>query len=106
MTNESPTLRTCFEDAEAKRKVLETAFDSNSATFQENLTSAIEKYEECVKIAAQVSFFSPNETLEDVSSGDLQLVFNHVFGSRGATLSSRPQIFPPTLLHRRALAKM
>lgn len=83
MSEQSPTLRVCFEEAEAKRKTLENAFDSNSADFQENLTSAIEKYEECVKIAAQVSLFSPNESLEDIASGDLQCVVNRFLDMEG-----------------------
>lgn len=49
-------------------------YDTNSATFQENLSKTIATYEECLKVAEQVSLFSPNETLEDISSNDLQYV--------------------------------
>jgi len=72
MADEPQSLRACYTDAECKRRNLDTIFDTNSDNYQENLTSAIAKYEECVRIAAEVSLFSTNETLEDISSGDLQ----------------------------------
>lgn len=72
--DEPQSLRSCFAEAETKRRGLEKFFDSNSDSFQENLASAITKYEECVRIAADVALFSINETLEDISSGDLQCV--------------------------------
>lgn len=74
MTEENQSLRSLYNDAEAKRRSLETALSSSSSTYQENLLSAIATYEECLKVADRVTLFSPNETLEDVSSGDLQYV--------------------------------
>jgi len=74
MADEPQSLRACYTDAESKRKALDSIFDTNSDNYQENLASAIAKYEECVRIAAEVSLFSTNETLEDISSGDLQCV--------------------------------
>jgi len=65
-------LRGLWYSAESKRKELDNAYDSNSSSFQENLLSAITTYEECVRVADQVSLFSPNEALEDISSGDIQ----------------------------------
>ena len=75
MANEARSLRSCFIQAEAKRKSLEVSRDTNSATFQKNLTSVVSDYEECLKIIDQVSLISSNESLEDVSSGDLQSVY-------------------------------
>lgn len=66
------SLRALFSGAEAKRKELESSYDSNSDAYQQKLTSAIATYEECLIVADRVSLFSPNETLEDVSSGDVQ----------------------------------
>ncbi|KAF2143651.1 uncharacterized protein K452DRAFT_267914 [Aplosporella prunicola CBS 121167] len=77
MEEQPQSLRALFGDAESKRKELENSYDSNSATFQRNLMSAIATYEECLKVADRVSLFSPNETLEDVSSGDIQYMLIH-----------------------------
>ncbi|KAF4541667.1 TAP42-like protein [Lasiodiplodia theobromae] len=82
MSNESEqqpqSLRALFSSAEAKRKDLEATYDSNSDAYQQKLSSAIATYEECLKVADRVSLFSPNETLEDVSSGDIQyMIINY-----------------------------
>lgn len=72
-TDQEPrSLRALFADAESKRKALESSYDSNSEEYQDSLASTIATYNECSKAADQVSLFSPNESLEDVSSGDLQ----------------------------------
>ena len=72
MDQEPQTLSSSFVDAEKRRQEIGSAFDSNTTTFQENLATAIDIYKHCLKVADQVSLFSPNETLEDVSSKDLQ----------------------------------
>ncbi|KAL0262669.1 Type 2A phosphatase-associated protein 42 [Diplodia seriata] len=82
MSNEAEqqpqSLRALFYGAEAKRKELESTYDSNSDAYQQKLSSAIATYEECLRVADRVSLFSPNETLEDVSSGDIQyMVINY-----------------------------
>jgi len=74
MEEQPKTLRGLFTEAEAKRQEIESSWNSNSAAFQENLSAAIATYEECLKVADQVSLFSINEILDDVSSGDLQYV--------------------------------
>lgn len=78
MAEENRSLRSVYDDAEKKRSTIESSFDSNAASFQDNLTAAIQLYEECIKIADQISLFSPNETLEDITTGDLQyLLLNY-----------------------------
>jgi len=72
MEDNSRSLRSAYEEAEQKRRSTETSFDSNSAAFQGNVLSAIQLYEECMSIAARISLFSPNESLEDISTVDLQ----------------------------------
>lgn len=79
MADEPQSLRACYADAESTRKALDSISDTNSDNYQENLASAIAKYEECVRIAAEVSLFSTNETLEDISSGDLQCVLSQTW---------------------------
>lgn len=74
MSNEPLSLRGLFTKAERAREELSSSYEPNSPTYQENLSTTIATYEECFKIAEQVSLFSPNETLEDISSSDLQYV--------------------------------
>jgi len=61
-----------FISAEKQRKDIEASWDSNTATYQQNLAAAIQTYDDCLKLADRLSLFSPNETLEDLTSGDLQ----------------------------------
>jgi immunoglobulin-binding protein 1 len=65
-------IKSLFNSAQNKRHGVETALDSTSSIFKENLAAAIASYEECRLLADRLSLFSPNETLEDISSGDLQ----------------------------------
>ena len=78
MADEDRSLRSIHEEAEQKRNTVENSFASNSTTFQENLLSAIQLYEQCLNIADRISLFSPNESLEDIGTADLQyLVLNY-----------------------------
>jgi hypothetical protein len=79
MDGQPRSLRALFADAEVLRQNSETSgLSPISPEFQENLTSAIATYEECLQVASQVSLFSPNESLEDINSGDLQyLLINY-----------------------------
>ena len=70
MTDQS--IKSLFGSAERQRKEIEASWDSNTATYQQNLAAAISTYESCLQLADRLSLFSPNETLEDLTSGDLQ----------------------------------
>jgi hypothetical protein len=72
--DEPKSIRALFLTAERSRNNLNSYPDSNSPTYQENLTKAIATYEACLELSEQVSLFSPNESLDDVSSSDLQYV--------------------------------
>ncbi|KAF2873407.1 type 2A phosphatase-associated protein 42 [Massariosphaeria phaeospora] len=72
MAAEPQSIRALFSTAERTREELSSAYETNSPTFQEKLTTAIATYEQCLKLSEQISLFSPNETLDDVSSSDLQ----------------------------------
>lgn len=74
MDTETRTLRTVFSEAESRRKQLDNFTSSTSSAFQQTLVAAIKDYDECLRIAAQVSLFSPNETLDDINTGDLQFL--------------------------------
>lgn len=67
-------VRSLFGSAESIRKDLESSYDANTAVYQQNLAAAIATYEDCLKLVDRLSLFSPNETLEDLTSGDLQYV--------------------------------
>ncbi|KAJ9644700.1 Type 2A phosphatase-associated protein 42 [Coniosporium tulheliwenetii] len=69
---EERNIRSLFAEAETNRKALESSWDTNSAEYQEKLSATISKYEDCLRIADQVSLFSPNETADDIASGDIQ----------------------------------
>ena len=66
------SIKSLFKSAESQRRDLESSWDSNTAQYQQNLAAAISTYEDCLDLADRISLFSPNETLEDLTSGDLQ----------------------------------
>lgn len=65
-------IRTLFTSAKSQRKELESSADPTGYAYQENLQAAITSLEKCRKIADRISLFSPNETEDDIPSGDLQ----------------------------------
>ena len=71
MEESEDNIRALFNKATTLRQKLE-GFESTSEVYQENLRSAISTLEHCRRAADQISLFSPNETEEDVPSGDLQ----------------------------------
>ena len=66
------SIRSLFSSAEHQRKDIESSWDTNTAIYQQNLAAAIATYDGCLNLADRLSLFSPNETLEDITSGDLQ----------------------------------
>jgi immunoglobulin-binding protein 1 len=77
--DEPKSIRALFLTAERSRNNLNSFPDSNSPAYQENLTKAIATYESCLELSEQVSLFSPNESLDDISSSDIQYVpFKHL----------------------------
>jgi immunoglobulin-binding protein 1 len=89
MSEQQPsTLKSLFLDAEELQKSLESAYDSNSASYLETVDTAVATLLECRKLADQLSLFSPNETVDDISSGDLKYVLSY-WGLDLSNLSSR-----------------
>jgi hypothetical protein len=66
------SIKSLFSSAEHQRKDIESSWDTDTAIYQQNLAAAIATYDDCLKLADRLSLFSPNETLEDITSGDLQ----------------------------------
>jgi immunoglobulin-binding protein 1 len=71
---EQQTIKSLFSSAERQRKDIEASWDTNTPAYQTNLAAAITSYESCLELADRQALFSSNETLEDVTSGDLQYV--------------------------------
>ena len=66
------SLRALFLEAEHARESLSAFASTNTPSYQDALHAAIATYEAGLQQSEQVSLFSPNETLDDVSSTDLQ----------------------------------
>ncbi|KAI2607258.1 type 2A phosphatase-associated protein 42 [Hypoxylon fragiforme] len=71
MSEEPKTLKAVFQAAELKRTALERTYESNSPTYHEDLSQALELYQQCIQIINKVSLFSPNESLEDIATSDI-----------------------------------
>lgn len=66
-------IKSLFRSAEQQRKATESStLSSASATYQSSLAAAIDSYESCMRLVDRLALFSPNETVEDIASGDLQ----------------------------------
>ncbi|GAB7356649.1 hypothetical protein MBLNU459_g7367t1 [Dothideomycetes sp. NU459] len=78
MAEEPQNLRSVYSSAEAKRAQIEAAWDTNAPSYQDTLHAAVKAYEQCLQTADRISLFSPNESLEDIASNDLQyLMINY-----------------------------
>ncbi len=73
MTGQSSNIRTLYASAERLRGSLDASWAPNSPAFQDDLRAALAAYEECRSLADHLALFSPNETVEDVATNDLQL---------------------------------
>ncbi|WPH04699.1 Hypothetical protein R9X50_00759200 [Acrodontium crateriforme] len=92
MAEQGRSLRTVYEEAEQRRSTVENSYDSNSDAFQDNLVAAIKLYEQCLDIADQISLFSPNESLEDISTSDIQyLLLNYHIAELVLRINTREQ---------------
>ena len=68
------SIKSLYSSAESQRIAIEQSWDSNTAEYQQRLAAALETYNECLSLTDRLSLFSPNESLEDLVSGDLQYV--------------------------------
>jgi immunoglobulin-binding protein 1 len=71
MAESSSSLRSFFLLAKAKETELSST-GSSSSTYQDNIQSAISMFEECRKLIERLAIFSPNETIEDISTSAIQ----------------------------------
>jgi hypothetical protein len=72
MDDEPRSLKGVFAEAESKRLSLESSpFAPNSSEYADTVSSAVKLYRDCLSLIGTLSIFSPNESLEDLSTSDL-----------------------------------
>ncbi|KAK2746362.1 hypothetical protein FQN57_003244 [Myotisia sp. PD_48] len=76
MGDSPESLQSLFKSAKAHKKALEVA-ETNSPAFHEQFSFAVSALEQCQNLITQVSLFSPNESIDDVTTGDLQFLTLH-----------------------------
>ncbi|KMU87918.1 TapA [Coccidioides immitis H538.4] len=72
MDEEPRSLQALFTSAKSQKKALETATDINDPSNGDQLNSTIQAFESCQKLIHKLCIFSPNESLEDIATADLQ----------------------------------
>ncbi|KHN98181.1 TAP42-like protein [Metarhizium album ARSEF 1941] len=73
-TDEPQSLRTAFEEAESKRRLLESSPDATSPAYASDLNSLLALYARVLDQMGSVSLFSPNEGLEDIATSSLPYI--------------------------------
>jgi hypothetical protein len=71
--SEQSNIRSLFANAKGLHRQLDS-WQSTGELYQDHLRTAIATFEECRQLADSVSMFSPNETLDDLSSQNLQFL--------------------------------
>jgi immunoglobulin-binding protein 1 len=98
MDDEPKSLKALFADAEANRLALEDTYETNTPSYRDDVSSTVQLYTSCLEQISRLSLFSPNESLEDISTSDLPyLLVNYHLAEVAQKLST------PTLQARRAL---
>ncbi|KAL9089749.1 MAG: hypothetical protein Q9159_002396 [Coniocarpon cinnabarinum] len=99
MTEQQSSLKEAFRGADNLRAKAESKASIQDT--QSRLHAAIAQYEKCSEIAEEVSLFSSNEELEDISSSNLQyLLIDYQLGQLTFRLSSADRKI--TLQHARS----
>ncbi|ESZ93842.1 hypothetical protein SBOR_5783 [Sclerotinia borealis F-4128] len=88
------SLKTIFNSAERQRLAIESSWDTNTEQHQEDVANVIRAYQECRQLADRLALFSPNETLEDINSSDIQYVYGHEKEGSKLTVPSRYLVIP------------
>src|ERR1700712_1746769 len=72
MESNSRSLQEAFAEAESRRTKLDEYPSTSAPDYQAALVSTLSSYVECQQIIDRISLFSPNESLEDIASSELQ----------------------------------
>lgn len=93
MDDEPRSLKSIFAQAEKTRLALENTNQGASASYHDDVSSAIHDYQQCLEKINQISLFSPNESAEDLSTFDLPylLVNYHLAELIQKTPATAPQ---------------
>lgn len=78
---ESQSLRSLFQSARDGKTELETRGDTNTEAYRDAVNATTAKFHECQRQISILSLFSSNESLDDVSTGDLPLVQHFLFAA-------------------------
>jgi len=73
METSEPSLKGLYHDAKTHQNELDS-LDPRSSTFKTTLQSIIDNLQRCQELIQQLSLFSKNEEVEDISTQDLQCV--------------------------------
>ena len=66
------SLQALFSSAKSQKKALESSPSINDPSHEDQLNSAVRAFEACQKLISKLSIFSPNESLDDIATVDLQ----------------------------------
>ena len=86
------SLRSLWSTAEAARASLDTAPNALSQTYADTLASALDAYRQSHDLVAAASLFSPNETLDDISTQDLPFLLTDYYVAE--LLQKTPRLGP------------
>jgi hypothetical protein len=72
MTDQPQSLKELLQTAKAQKQSIEYSTEPNSDAYRQEVSATIDKLRECQRLINQLSLFSSNEALEDVSTSNLQ----------------------------------
>jgi hypothetical protein len=71
---EPQSLRSLFASAKEQKDKLGSRGDINTEAYRDDVNATIAKFQECQRQISMLSLFSSNESLEDISTNDIQYV--------------------------------
>ncbi|KAF3401370.1 hypothetical protein DPV78_005213 [Talaromyces pinophilus] len=74
MTDQPQSLKELLQTAKAQKQSIEHSAEPNSDAYRQEVSETINKLQECQRLISQLSLFSSNEGLEDVSTANLQFL--------------------------------
>ncbi|KAK3943842.1 TAP42-like protein [Diplogelasinospora grovesii] len=103
MPDDQRSLKQTFSDAERLRESITTSYDTTSSSYTDSVSQAIKDYQSCLDQISRLSLFSPNESVEDISTSNLPylLVNFHLAELIQRLPSSSPQGRKQTLTSAR-----
>ena len=72
MTDQPQSLKELLRTAKAQKQAIENSAEPNSDAYRQQVSATINKLQECQRLISQLSLFSSNEGLEDVSTSNLE----------------------------------